>query len=61
MGVKPSDRWTVSMCGGVEGHHSEQHRIGEQTFERKYAVDLKTLAAEFARNSPHWPKLREMA
>lgn len=60
IGVKPSDRWCVSLCGGVEGHHPEQHRIGEESFERKYGLDLKALADEFARKSPHWPKLREM-
>ena len=40
-GQKPSDFWTVPLCGTVfgagvaEGHHAEQHRIGEPAFERK--------------------------
>lgn len=60
MGVKPSDRWTISLCGGPDGHHAEQHRIGEPSFEKKYAINMKALAEEFARKSPHAPKLREM-
>lgn len=57
MGVKPSDRWTISLC---RAHHAEQHRIGERAFETAAGLDMKTLAAEFARKSPHWPKLRDM-
>lgn len=57
LGVKPSDRWVISGC---RDHHSEQHRIGEASFERKYGIDMKALAEEFAKNSPHWPKLRDM-
>lgn len=53
--MKPSDRWAVSLCAM---HHREQHRIGEPAFERRYGVDLRSLAAEFARRSPHWLKLR---
>lgn len=57
MGVKPSDRWTISLC---RDHHSEQHRVGERSFEKATGVDMKKLAEEFARNSPHWSKLRDM-
>lgn len=62
VGLKPSDRWTVSMCGGPAGHHAEQHRIGEASFEAKYGVDLKALAEAFVEASPpqHRAKLREM-
>ena len=49
-GLKPSDRWTVSLC---RYHHKEQHRIGERAFERRHNVDLYELAMEFARRSPH--------
>ena len=52
MGFKPADYWTVSLCGGVEGHHSEQHRIGEKTFSAKYNIDLRALAEEFCKASP---------
>lgn len=58
MGRKPSDFFTVSGCGGPEGHHGEQHRIGEQSFERRYGIDLLALAAEFCAASP---KAREIA
>ena len=57
MGVKPSDRWTISLC---RDHHAEQHRIGEPGFEKKHGIDMKALAQEFARKSPHAAKLREM-
>lgn len=56
-GMKPADRWVVSLC---HDHHMELHR-GDKTFEAKYGLDLKEMAEEFARKSPHWPKLREMA
>ena len=48
--LKPSDRWLVSLCSF---HHQEQHRIGEDAFEKRYAIDLKGLCGEFARQSPH--------
>jgi hypothetical protein len=50
-GLKPSDGWTISLC---RDHHAEQHKIGEKAFERRYQLDLRSLAAEFARHSPHW-------
>lgn len=54
MGMKPSDRWTVSLCRDC---HAEQHRIGEGPFERKHQIVLKALAGEFAAKSPHRLKL----
>lgn len=57
MGVKPSDRWCVSLC---RDHHSEQHRIGEASFERRYGINLYELAEAFTRQSPHRPKLEAM-
>lgn len=56
IGQKPSDWWTIPLC---RAHHQEQHQIGEQAFEKKYGIDMKELAREFARKSPHWPKMRE--
>lgn len=53
-GLKPSDRWAISLC---RAHHIEQHQIGEAAFERRHAIDLRELAEEFARRSPHWRKL----
>lgn len=58
MAVKPSDRWTISLC---RSHHTRQHSLGEASFERETGINMKALAEEFARKSPHWPKLREMA
>lgn len=57
MGIKPSDKWTISLC---QFHHREQHRLGEHSFEARYALDLRALAAEFARRSPHRLKLMRM-
>jgi hypothetical protein len=54
-GLKPSDRWAVSLC---RNHHAEQHRIGEIQFEARYGLELLEIAQEFARRSPHAPALR---
>ncbi len=56
--MKPSDRWCISLCADC---HKYQHCIGEKSFERWAGISMKTLAEEFARKSPHWPKLREMS
>lgn len=48
--LKPSDRWTVSLC---REHHGEQHRIGERAFEKRHGIDLRGLAEAFAKASPH--------
>lgn len=56
LGLKPSDLWTISLCCF---HHQEQHQIGERTFELKYDLNLRALASEFARRSPHRMRLAE--
>lgn len=56
MGMKPSDRWVISLC---RDHHAEQHRIGEESFERTHGIDMKALAAEFFAKSPHRGKLEQ--
>lgn len=53
MAQKPGDEWAVPMCGGPEGHHAEQHRIGEASFAKKYSLDLVAAAQEFFAKSPH--------
>jgi len=58
MALKPSDRWVIILCSY---HHDEQHRIGEQAFEKSHALDLKYLAERFAKLSPHWLSLNELA
>lgn len=55
MGQKPDDCWVISLC---RDHHSEQHRIGEPEFERRYRIDMKEMAAAFAKQSPHRMKLQ---
>lgn len=52
--MKPSDIFTISLCAD---HHREQHAIGEKQFERAHGIDMKALAAEFFRRSPHKGKL----
>jgi hypothetical protein len=49
-GLKPSDRWTISLC---RTHHEEQHRVGELAFQKRYGIELLALAEAFARRSPH--------
>lgn len=39
---------TLPMCRGPEGHHAEQHRIGIQSFAKRYGVDLKLIADAYA-------------
>jgi hypothetical protein len=56
--LKPSDRWCISLC---VRHHAEQHMIGEAEFERRYQVDLATLAEAFARLSPHRERIQPPA
>jgi hypothetical protein len=55
LGLKPSDRWTISLC---RSHHIEQHEIGEPAFEAKYELSLRELAREFAQRSPYFGKLK---
>ena len=50
VGLKPSDRNTISLC---HHHHAEQHRIGESAFQTRYGVDLVELARMFDERSPH--------
>ena len=50
VGVKPSDWWTISLCSA---HHAEQHWIGEPSFEKAYAMNLRALAMTFAKKAPH--------
>ena len=51
---KPSDAQTISLC---REHHAQQHRLGEETFERKHGIELMQLAEAFYRRSPHRSKL----
>jgi hypothetical protein len=53
-GIKPSDRWTISLCKEC---HARQHQQGEQTFERETGLDMKAMAEAFYRASPHRHKM----
>lgn len=47
--MKPHDAFGVPMCSY---HHSQQHRIGEASFEKLYGVRLLDTALALARVSP---------
>lgn len=49
IGQKPDDWNVISLC---QFHHGEQHRVGEGTFAVRHGIDLKALAAAFAKASP---------
>jgi hypothetical protein len=52
--MKPSDKWTISLCATC---HRSQHEMGEQAFEALYRIDMKALAEAFYKASPHRGKL----
>ncbi len=54
VGAKPSDRWTVSLCGDC---HRKQHQVGEAEFEKRFGINLKAIAEGLFRASPHRRKL----
>jgi hypothetical protein len=56
VGQKPDDWNTISLCRDC---HAEQHRVGEQTFEKRFGVNMRTLADEFAAKSPRAMQIRE--
>lgn len=48
--MKPSDCWTIPLCSAA---HQEQHRIGEEAFQKRYApLDMKDLARRLWDSSP---------
>lgn len=49
MGQRPDDFFTISLC---RDHHSEQHRVGEETFQKRHGISMGMLAHEFATASP---------
>lgn len=49
-GVKPGDCWAIPLC---DIHHREQHQCGEETFERRYGIDMREIARACWDNSPH--------
>jgi hypothetical protein len=61
MGQKPDDWRTVPLCGGEQGCHALQHRMGERTFwdthEKETGQDVESLIEAFCKASP---KAREI-
>lgn len=56
MGRKSSDYFAVPLCGGLEGCHVKQHRIGEPTFwggyQKRTGNTSDDVLAELIRTSP---------
>lgn len=50
IGFKPDDFRVVSLCGGPEGCHARQHRIGERVFWAER--DVEAIIAAFIKASP---------
>lgn len=50
MGLKSRDLYGYPGC---DGHHEEQGRLSEPGFERKYGINLRKIAEQLARRSPH--------
>ena len=55
MSQKPDDWNTISLC---RMHHSQQHNVGERSFEKLYSLDMAGLADEFAKASPKAAEIR---
>lgn len=55
IGMKPSDCWAIPGCSKA---HREQHQIGEHSFERLYGIDMKLIAEQLWRVSPHGNRYR---
>lgn len=52
---KPSDFFCLSLC---RDHHSEQHQIGETSFEKRHGISMLELAEAFANASPKAPEIK---
>lgn len=52
MGQKPHDYLAVPLCGGADGCHPKQHRMGEETFWRKAEKDPQAIIAALIATSP---------
>lgn len=53
MGLKPDDRWTFPLC---RVHHLEQHQVGHDAFDARYAIDSRARAEDLAARSPYLEK-----
>ncbi len=52
--MKPGDNWAIPLC---HEHHRFQHQIGEAKFEAVFLINMKQIASELWRGSPHRLKL----
>jgi hypothetical protein len=56
IGTKPDDWRAVPLCGGPQGCHAEQHRVGEPSFWNLYeglnGHDVEEVIDELIRTSP---------
>jgi hypothetical protein len=63
MGRKSSDYYSTPLCGGLDGCHALQHRIGEPAFWEAYAKDkghtVWDVIAELIRTSPRRREIEE--
>ena len=50
-GLKPNDRFTVPLCGGLDGCHADQHRRGELDFWSELGIDPLSVAEALHRVS----------
>lgn len=58
MGAKPDDWRAVGLCGGPDGCHALQHRVGEKTFWGDR--DVEALIDAYCRLSPRAREIKEV-
>jgi hypothetical protein len=58
IGTKPDDFRTVSLCGGVEGCHAKQHRVGERTFWK--GRNVEEIIEAFCKASPRRHEIEQV-
>ena len=55
MGMKPSDCWAIPLCHNA---HACQHMIGEEHFENRYGISMRSIAEALWNASPSGKKYR---
>lgn len=56
VGLKPHDKWVIPLC---PAHHKIQHDMGEESFERSFRINMKSIAKQLWKQSPHRRKHEE--
>ena len=63
VGEKPDDWRMVGLCGGPEGCHARQHRVGERTFwaeyEAQHGQSVEDLIASLIKASPRRSEIEQ--